>query len=133
MGRYKHKMGDEKEPRERTLFNEGWNEWEVVSIKHEISKTSNNPMFVIEIAEDQSMKTILVYAVAVEGKQWLLKSFLLACGVSESADGGFDWDTDDQTGKRIQGFVENEPNTYINRESKEITVLRSKVTKFKSL
>lgn len=132
MTKHSMDMSKEKEPTGSVLFDEGWHEWEIVNIEGKTSK-SGNEMFVIKLAEGKTMGVINVYAVAVEEKRWLLKQFLGACGIAPSEEGYYDWDSDNLIGRMVQGFVENEPNDYIDREGVERKSTRSQIRKFKPL
>lgn len=128
---YKSNFKNEKEPTRRYLFNEGWHQWTVKSIEEKTSK-SNNPMFVINLEHTYLYKTINVYAIAVEEKQWLLKQFLAACEVPIDADGNCEWDVSNVLGKTVMGFIENDDNEFINREGHPIVTKQSKIVEFKS-
>lgn len=131
MGKYQHNMNGEKEPNK--VLDPGWYDWEIVKVDPQRSKQGNN-MFVISIALAQDPGTGQdVYCVAEEGKRWFLKQLLKACEVPTLEDGSFNWSEEDLIGKNIQGRVENNQETWTDRENKERITTKSKVVEFRKM
>ena len=129
---YHNDLRNEKGSGRKVVLTPGWHTFEVVGIEEKTSK-AGNPMFVAELAEDKTMHTINVFMVATEGKAWMLKQFLTAVNAPVDEEGVFTWDVANVMGKRLEGFVENEPNDWIDRDGKTQTSHQSKVMEFKSL
>ena len=87
-------------------------------------------MFVIGMKDKETGYVDSIYAVATEGKRWVLKNILSSCGVKAGADGVYDWSSSDIIGKEVVGEVEHEDNTWINREGNEITSKQHKIVHF---
>lgn len=121
---------NEKAPKVKTVFEAGWNYWNVTGIKQEVSKSSKNPMFVITLEHANICQPIDVYAIAVQGKQWLLMQFLKACGIKVEEGVELNWDSSDVLGKTIMGFVQNEDNNWIDREGQSRSDKQSKISNF---
>jgi hypothetical protein len=131
MGKYKHDMSREKEPNK--VLDPGWYDWEIVKVEEKTSK-SGNQMFVVSIALSADPQTGMdVYCVAEEGKRWFLKQLLKASEVPILEDGSFDWSEEDLEGKNIQGRVENNQETWIDRQGAERTTTKSKVVEFRKM
>lgn len=126
---YSHNMRGEKEP--NAIFEDGWHQFEVVDIKEEISKNANE-MFVISLALSSNPRMGTdVYAIAVEGKRWFLKMFLDACGIQPDEAGDYNWDKEDVIGKNIEGLVENQEETWLDRNGNEKKTPKSKIIRFR--
>jgi len=129
---YKFNMKNEKEPSGNKVFEEGWHDWEVVKLEETTSKQGNE-MFVITLAENKTFESIDIFAITAEGKRWFLKQFLTACGITTDKEGVMEWDITDVIGKRISGKIENEPNTWIDREGKERSGTKSRLVRFEAI
>jgi hypothetical protein len=115
------------------IFEEGWHDFEIVKIEEQISK-NNNQMFKISLAlADKPTEGIEVYAITEAGKRWFLKQFLGACGCEAAEDGIYDWSPEDYEGLTIQCRIENQEETWIDRNGYERKTLKSKVVEFKKL
>ena len=131
MGKYTMNMSGEKEPNK--VLDPGWYDWEIVKVEEKTSK-SGNQMFVVSVALAQDPGTGQdVYCVAEEGKRWFLKQLLKACEVPVLEDGSFDWSEEDLIGKNVQGRVENNQETWIDRQGAERTTTKSKVVEFRKM
>ena len=115
---YSHDMNGE----DKVVFevDEGWHDFEIVSIKPSKSK-SGNDMFILKVVLDNQIDIGTdVYLLAEKGKRWLLKQLLTACGCNPNEDGTFNWDESDVEGKKIQGFVKHQQEQpWIDRQGKE--------------
>lgn len=74
------------------------------------------------------------YTTAIKGKRWLLKQALECCGIV-AADGKYNFDLAELTGKTMLIIVEVSPDTYIQTSrkdgsKKEVTVNKSVVIGF---
>lgn len=133
MGRHTMDMGQEKEKSEQEVFAEGWHDFEVVSMEEATSK-QGNPMFKISLAlADNPTKGIVVYAILSQGKRWLLKQLLDACGCEAGQDKVYDFDTDDIIGKTVSGRIENQNENWVDRNGKERKTIKSKIMAFSAM
>jgi len=127
---YKHNMKDEKEPKRRRLLSEGWRLFTILDCREDISK-SGNDMFIFTIKDIKTDYEEDVYAVAVKGKRWFLKSILTAVGCSAGEDGIYDWDIPQVINKEFMGLVEHEPNEYINRDNETVKTTQHRIVRIK--
>jgi hypothetical protein len=125
---YTMEMQGERPP--QVLFKEGWREVLIKAIREQKSKAGND-MFVVCIQDKETKDEIEVYMVATQGKRWMLKTFLTACGIKAAADGVFIWDFKDVLEKTIQAKIKHEEEEWINREGQTVKTLKSRVTEFK--
>ncbi len=130
MDGYSMDFSGEKEPMVKKLLQQGWREFEIVDCVPETSK-SGNDMFVFHMKDVATEYVDRVYAIAVQGKRWMLKSILLSCDVEAGQDGKYKWNFDSVMNKKIMGFVEHEPNEFINRNNETVKTIQHKITKFK--
>lgn len=123
-------MSNERQPRH--IFTEGDHNFEVMNIINKMSK-ANNEMYVVSLQEINTTQTEEVYMVATEGKRWLLKSFLDACGITPDKDCNNDyvWEESDCIGKLITATFIHEPNEYINRIGETVKTVQHKIIKIK--
>jgi len=130
MSRHTFDMSNEQEAGAQEVFNEGWHDFEIVTMDEMTSK-QGNPMFKIHLvlAEDAS-KGIIVYAISTEGKRWFLKQLLNACACEAGQDGIYDFDTNEIVGHTVSGRIENSQENWKDRTGKERTSTKSKVVEF---
>lgn len=126
---YNHNMSKEKAPKQKMLLPAGWRTFVVKDGKETMSK-QNNAMIAFDIKDVETKQEEQVYCLVVEGKRWLLKQLLLACGIKELKDGSMKWDIMDLIGKEVSGLVVHEPNKYINRDGVEVTTTQHKIINF---
>jgi len=126
----KHDMSGEKAPTRKRLLPEGWRNFEIFSCEPSVSK-GGNEMFIFELKDEETQYVDKIYAVAVQGKRWLLKSILTACGVPAGQDGVYDWEISSILNKRIQGLVEHEDNEWINRDGETVTTKQHRIIEIK--
>ena len=119
-------MASEKEPTKRKLLDEGEHIFEIVSCEPSVSKKGND-MFIIELKHEATGYIDKIYPVATEGKRWLLKQILTACGLPAGQDGIYDWSPDDIIGKKIKGIVEHEENDWINRDGENVKTKQHRI------
>lgn len=127
---YAMDMKEEKKPNRQNTFPDGWHTWKIVSITQQKSKAGNE-MFLATLEEHGTGLDLAVYLVAEKGKRWMLKSLLASAGVHPDAEGVFNWDESDIIGKLVSGLIKNEPETWIDREGKEKTTMKSRIIEFK--
>lgn len=125
---YAYNMDKENQP--DAILPEGWREFKCIDMVPEVSKKGNE-MFVCEFMDILSGKSKKVWLVSTEGKRWMLKGLLSACGIERAADGNFNWDFPDIINKPIFGYVQNENETFIGRDGNEVTKPKSKIVEFK--
>jgi len=131
MGKYNHDMSGEKDP--NRVFEIGWYDWEIVKVEQQTSKQGNE-MFKVSLALAADPQSGLdIYAVAEQGKRWFLKQLLKACDCPVDEAGNFDWSEEDVEGKTVQGRIENNQETWIDRDGKERTNTKSKIVEFRRL
>lgn len=129
MSNFSMDMSKEKEPNQ--LFDEGWHQFEIISIEEDISKGGNEMFRIFLALSSNASKTLEIYATAIPGKRWFLKMFLNACGVKPSEDGFYNWDSEDIIGKNIECLIENQEEPWIDRDGRERKTPKSKITRFK--
>lgn len=129
---YSMSMGNENRPNVKILLEKGWRTFKVNSCEAKLSK-SGNEMFVVNITDKDTSYAENIYLVATEGKRWLLKEFLTACGIIADAEGKYNWDIKDILEKEISGFVDHEPNEYINRNGDTIKTTIHRINKFEQV
>lgn len=122
---YKHDMSDESE--KKTLLPEGQRKFQIVDCKEAVSK-SGNDMFIFTFKDVLLGQEEEVYAVAVKGKRWFLKSVLAACGVGAAEDGVYEWDIPDVMNKTVLGIVIHFDEEWINREGNKVKSKKHKIT-----
>lgn len=131
MGKYNHDMSGEKEPNK--VLDPGWYDWEIVRVEEQTSK-SGNLMFKVSVALAADPQTGMdVYCVAEEGKRWFLKQLLKACDCPQDENGHYDWSEEDIESRTIQGRVENNQETWIDRNNAERTTTKSKIVEFRRI
>ncbi len=124
-----HDMTNEKKPNIKQLIPEGWQEFTIESCEPSISKAGNN-MMVIGLHYEPTNYTETIFLVTEQGKRWLLKKLLTACGIAAGQDGVYSWDTEEIVGRGIKALVSHEENEYINREGESIKTKQNRITDF---
>ena len=122
-------MSNEKKPVVKKLLPEGWRKFVINSAEAKISKQGNE-MFVVNIGDVKTGYTEDIYLVATQGKRWLLKELLAACGITRGSDDKYSWDIPDILTKEIAGLVEHEPNEYINRNGETVKTTIHRINSF---
>ena len=125
-------MSQEKKPNIRKLLPEGLLSMIIESCEPSVSKAGNQ-MMIVELKEKETGYVETIYLVAEQGKRWMLKKLLTACGIEAGKDGIYDWNTEDIIGKTIGALNEPEDNTYINREGVEVKTKRNRFTDFEAV
>lgn len=126
---YSMSMENEKRPNVKKLLEEGWRKFRINTVEPKISK-SGNEMFVINITDDKTSYSEDIYLISKEGKRWLLKELLSACGITKDEQGIYNWKESDLIGKEIFGLVEHEPQEYINRNGETVKTIQHRINKF---
>ena len=126
-----YSMDMNKESTPDAQLPEGWREFKCMDMIPEVSSKGND-MFVCQFLDVETGKSKKMWLVSVEGKRWLLKQLLEACGVVRAEDKKYNWDFPDVIGKPVMGYVQVENETFINREGKEVTQPKSKIVEFKA-
>jgi hypothetical protein len=121
---------NETPPKDTRLLPEGWRGFTVVSGDDKPSK-AGNPMFTIQIKDEQMGVTANVFLMRTPGKRWFLKQVLEAIGVDKSEDENFNY-LPKMIGKQVMGEVVHEPNKYINREGIEVETTQHRIASFKT-
>jgi hypothetical protein len=97
---------------------EGWRRFKIVACQEGISKAGNE-QFIMTFRDCETQQDEPVYAIAVQGKRWFLKSILSACGIEAAKDGVYDWDIIDILDQYVLGRVEHvQEDPWIDREGK---------------
>lgn len=126
-----YSMDMSKESTPDAQLPEGWREFRCIDMIPEVSK-SGNDMFVCQFLDVKSGKSKKVWLVSTEGKRWLLKQLLEACGISRNkSTNNYDWDFPDVMNKSVMGYVQVENETFIDRTGTEKTLPKSKIVEFK--
>lgn len=124
---YSHSMKDEKPPRK--LLPIGWRRFKITQCKEGTSKAGNDK-FVIDLLDKETNHIEELHLISVPGKRWMLKRLLEACKVKASEDHVYEWDISEIIDCEILGYIEHEPNEYINRAGETIKGVQAKVTDF---
>jgi len=127
----KHDMSQEKPIIRKRLLEEGWHIFEIVGCEPSMSK-SGNEMFIFDLKDEETQYVDKLYAVATQGKRWMLKTILTACGVPAGQDGVYDWEITQVIGKKIQGLVEHEDNEWINRDGETVKTKQHRIVEIKA-
>ena len=127
MGEYKDNLSGEKKP--FSLMPEGHRQVIVTEMIEGKSKSGNN-MFTVTLEDIKTKSEMLVWLVSEPKKRWMLKSLLSAVEIPAGADGVYDWSKSDVIGKQVTAIVEHYTEPWINREGKEVTSTKAKVTEF---
>jgi len=126
-------MSEEKAPNIKRLMPEGWQLVTITKCTEATSK-ARNLMFITELTfKEQLDYSENIYLVGEQGKRWMLKKLLAACGIEAAADGVYKWNPEEIIGKEIRVFVEHEDNTWINRDGDEITKKQNRFNDFEVL
>lgn len=127
MSNYKDDLSQEHKP--SGIIAEGERAVRILEMIEGKSK-SGNRMFTTTIEDIKTKTNMTVWLVAEPKKRWMLKSLLNACQVTAGADGVYDWSVKDVIGKTVSAIVEHFQDTYINKEAKEVTATKARVTEF---
>lgn len=127
MGEYKDDLSAEKKP--FSLMPAGHRQVIVLEMIDGKSKSGNN-MFTVTLEDIDTKSEMLVWLVSEPKKRWMLKSLLSAVGIAAGQDGVYDWSKSDVIGKQVTAIVEHYQEPWINREGKEVTSTKAKVTEF---
>jgi len=125
-------MSQEKRPNIKKVLSEGWLNMTIESCEPSVSKAGNQ-MMIVELYNKEASYSEKIYLVTEQGKRWMLKKLLTACGIEAGKDGVYNWNTEDIVGKEIQALNEPEDNTWINRDGNEITTKQNRFTDFEAL
>jgi hypothetical protein len=121
---------NETPPKETRLLPVGWRGFEIVTGDDKPSK-KGNPMFTLQIKDEQTGIVVPIYLIRTPGKRWFLKAILEATGVDKQEDDNYNY-LPEIIGKKVMGDVTHEPNKYINREGIEIETKQHKISSFKT-
>ncbi len=125
-----HDMSDERPP--KRLLDKGWRQFTIKTCIEETSK-AGNPMFIITLLDNETQYIDTIYAISTQGKRWVLKNLLAACGVAAAKDGVYKWEITDILNKEVEGLVGHEPNEYINRAGDKVNTTQHKIIEFKEV
>jgi len=119
------------------LPDEGWYDLEVVTMKTGISK-SNNPKYIINFASaDDPTNGLQQNLTNIQGKRWLLRQLLEACGIEpeKNKEGRkiYDWDVADVEGKTVSAKIIHDKTPFIGRDGNERIAPKAKIMEFKKL
>jgi hypothetical protein len=124
---YSDDMSQEKKP--AGLIPEGERVLRITEMIEGKSKNGNN-MFTVTVEDIKTHKSMPIWLISEPKKRWMLKSLLSAVGVAGGQDGVYNWDIKDVIGKTVIGVVEHFQEPWINREGKEVTSTKAKITDF---
>ena len=110
------------------IFPEGERKFKITACREAIAKSSGNDMFVFIFTDILTSQEAEVYAIAVKGKRWYLKSILAACGVAAAEDGIYNWDIPDVIDKFIAGIVTHYKDDYINNKGKKVETTKQNIS-----
>lgn len=120
---------NEKAPSKKVLLPEGWRGFDITSCEKTVSK-SGNAMFKITLVDQELLASTDVYAIAVPGKRWFLKSLIEAVGIDKQEDDDYDY-SPELLNQKVSGLVVHETNDYINRDGIEVKAKQHKIQEFK--
>lgn len=127
MSTYRDNMADEKKP--SSLLPEGARLVRVTEMIETVSKNGNK-MFTTTLEDVKTRTSMQVWLIAEPKKRWMLKSLLSACEVGASADGVYEWSTEDVIGKTVIAMIQHFQEPWINREGTEVMTNKAKVSEF---
>jgi hypothetical protein len=119
---------NEAPPKDTRLLPEGVRGFEIVTGDDKPSK-AGNPMFTLQLKDEQTGIVVLVYLIRTPGKRWYLKQVLESVGVTKQDDDNYNY-LPEIIGKKIMGEVVHEPNEYINRQGDTITTTQHRINSF---
>jgi hypothetical protein len=120
---------NETPPKDTRLLPEGWRGFEIVTGDDTPSK-AGNPMFTIQLKDEQTGIVTKAYLIRTPGKRWFLKQILEAVGVDKQDDDNYNY-LPEIIGKKVMGEVSHEPNKYINRDGIEVETTQHRIGSFK--
>lgn len=129
---YSMDMSQEKPVSRKRLLPEGWRQLDITNVIPEVSK-SGNDMFIFTMKDVETGYEDRVYAISTQGKRWMLKLILSACGVNAGNDGVYNWDFPEVMNKRIEGLFEHEDNEFINRNGETVKTKQHKIVDFRAV
>lgn len=127
-------MGNEQKPKRKVLFKEGWRRFLIVGCSDEVKSKSGNKQYIVSIKDTEAGQEDSLYAVSEPKKRWMLKEILNACNI-KNENGIYQFEpplSENLIGKTIMGFVEHEPNEFINRKGETIKTIQHKIFDIKS-
>ena len=124
-----HNMSEEKKPNIKRVLPEGWLPMTIESCEPSVSKAGNQ-MMVIGLNNEEENYTETIYLVAEQGKRWMLKKLLTACGIAAGKDNVYEWDTEEIIGKKINALNILEDNVWIDRSGEERKTQQNRFTDF---
>ena len=120
---------NEAPPKDTRLLPEGVRGFEIVTGDDKPSK-KGNPMFTLQLKDEETGIVVLVYLIRTPGKRWYLKQVLESVGI-EKKDDDDDYNyLPEVIGKKIMGEVVHEPNEYINRDGQTVTTTQHRINSF---
>lgn len=121
---------NETPPKDTRLLPEGWRAFKVISGDANPSK-KGNPMFTVQLKDEQTGIVAPVYLMRTPGKRWNLKLVLEAIGVEKQDDDNYDY-LPEIIGQRLMGEVVHEPNEYMNRQGEMVSTMQHRINSFKA-
>lgn len=119
---------NETPPKDTRLLPEGIRGFEIVTGDDNPSK-AGNPMFTLQLKDEETGIVVKVYLIRTPGKRWYLKQVLESVGVAKQEDDNYNY-LPELIGKKIMGEVVHEPNEYINRNGDTITTTQHRINSF---
>lgn len=120
---------NETPPKYTRLLPQGWRGFEIVSGDDKLSK-KGNPMFTLQMKDEQTGIVTNVFLMRTPGKRWFLKQILEATNTDKKEDDNYDY-LPDVIGKKVMGEVIHEPNKFINRNGDEVETTQHRISAFK--
>jgi hypothetical protein len=121
---------NETPPKDTRLLPVGWRGFEIVTGDDKPSK-KGNPMFTLQIKDEQTGIVVPIYLIRTPGKRWNLKQVLEALDIKKQDDDDYNY-LPEIIGKKIMGEVVHEPNEWINRNGDPVTTMQHRVSLFKT-
>ena len=121
---------NETPPKDTRLLPIGWRGFEIVTGDDTPSK-KGNPMFTLQIKDEQTGVVVKVYLMRTPGKRWALKQVLEAADVDKNEDDNYNY-LPALIGKKLMGEVVHEPNEWINRNGETVTTQQHRIASFKA-
>lgn len=126
---YTMDMSGEKEVTERELFPEGWRKLQITNVEPKKSKAGND-MLEITLLDVAEQKQDVIYAIMEQGKRWLLKKILSACGVKVEEGEIYTFELSDMVDKVIMGKNKHIDDSYIDRQGNTVDKKKNKIQDF---
>jgi hypothetical protein len=121
---------NETPPKDTRIIPEGWRGFEIITGDDNPSK-KGNPMFTIQLKDEQTGIIVKAYLIRTPGKRWNLKQVLDAAGIEKQDDDNYNY-LPELIGKKVMVEIIHEPNEWIDRNGNAVTTTQHRTNLFKA-